>query len=513
MQKIHILTLFTSAALAAFASCTTIEQSSPGETHGTFCDSDAGSTGGTVATGGTDTGGAVATGGDTATGGTSTGGASTGGASTGGASTGGAGTGGSCATNPATFVQIAVKDVWGSYQAVQATFPVAEAAGDLNVVGIGWLGTTHTVSSVTDTKGNTYTRAIGPVRSSLFTLYVYYAKDVAAGTNTVTVTLDGAVDYPDLRISEYAGFGPNAAVEDAKSGTGSAVVATTPAVMASGAGELIYMTGSTEHRYVGAVSPFVTRLITPNDWDLVGDYVTTASGTYSARGQQNVASDYAQAAVSFAGNSQNCDEGSPVTYSTNFDTTELPISEGGAWSNVGLDWTNVQTSGGNAYGTQTVGVTRTGANIYNDSYARLSGFPPNQTGTAVVHRASNLNTSCTHEVEVLLRWEDSAHSAKGYECNVAFDGTYAEIVRWNGALGSYTSIAQGNVPGGVHDGDVLSCSMSGTTIVLSMNGTPRVGVNDSTYATGNPGMGFFRGANGCGAIGDFGFTQFEATGL
>ena len=43
-----------------------------------------------------------------------------------------------------------------------------------------------------------------------------------------------------------------------------------------------------------------------------------------------------------------------------------------------------------------------------------------------------MDPGCTHEVEVLLRWADSAHIARGYECNLAFDGGYAQIVRWNG---------------------------------------------------------------------------------
>ena len=45
-------------------------------------------------------------------------------------------------------------------------YPSAQTAGNLNVVVVGWNDTTSTVSSVTDSSGNTYTRAVGPTRGT-----------------------------------------------------------------------------------------------------------------------------------------------------------------------------------------------------------------------------------------------------------------------------------------------------------------------------------------------------------
>jgi hypothetical protein len=198
-----------------------------------------------------------------------------------------------------------------------------------------------------------------------------------------------------------------------------------------------------------------------------------------------------------------------ASYMTNFDGVESPLSEHGAWHHLGLDWTTVDTSGGIAFGTQALGVARSGPTGYNDSYAYLAGFPPDQEASAVVARGT-IDASCTHEVEVLLRWSDSAHSAQGYECNVAFDGSYAQIVRWNGAVGDYTYLGSGSVPGGMHDGDTVSASITGSHITLSVNGTERATADDATDATGNPGVGFWRGDSGCGTLGDYGFTSFSA---
>jgi hypothetical protein len=200
-----------------------------------------------------------------------------------------------------------------------------------------------------------------------------------------------------------------------------------------------------------------------------------------------------------------------ISYTTNFDVAESPISESGAWHHDGLDWTVVETAGGVASNTQALGVARSGPGQYNDSYAYLSGFPPDQQASGVVDLGS-IDTSCTHEVEILLRWADSAHNARGYECAVAYDGSYVQIARWNGALGDFTFLgSSGSVPGGLHDGDVVSASIVGDQITVLVNGTMRTSARDSMFATGNPGIGFWRGTSGCGSKGDFGFTRYTAT--
>ena len=41
-----------------------------------------------------------------------------------------------------------------------------------------------------------------------------------------------------------------------------------------------------------------------------------------------------------------------MTYSTNFEGDENPLSEGGKWFHNGLDWAKFSKRGGIAYGTQ-----------------------------------------------------------------------------------------------------------------------------------------------------------------
>ena len=62
--------------------------------------------------------------------------------------------------------------------------------------GGGWNDTTSTVSSVTDSRGNSYALAVGPTTGTGLRQSIYYAKNIAAGSNTVTVTFNQAAAYP-----------------------------------------------------------------------------------------------------------------------------------------------------------------------------------------------------------------------------------------------------------------------------------------------------------------------------
>jgi hypothetical protein len=199
-----------------------------------------------------------------------------------------------------------------------------------------------------------------------------------------------------------------------------------------------------------------------------------------------------------------------TTYTTNFAATENPISENGHWINgktAGLDWANIATTPGLAYGTET------GNGGYDDSTALLTGtWGSNQTAEATVHSV-NQTDNVYEEVEIRLRSALSANVATGYEINFRCSKTsqaYVQIVRWDGGLGKFTYVAtQGGV--GVQNGDVVKATIVGNVITAYINGQQVLQGTDSTYITGNPGMGFFLG----GATGintqDYGFSTFKAT--
>jgi hypothetical protein len=201
-------------------------------------------------------------------------------------------------------------------------------------------------------------------------------------------------------------------------------------------------------------------------------------------------------------------------YATKFPLTENPISEGGNWINgqaVGLDWHDVSTTPGLAIGHQS-------GSSYTDGTALLTGaWGPTQTVEAVVHTI-NPKESCYQEVEMRLRSALTAHSCTGYE--ISFKATksssaYLIIVRWNGKVGDFTYLT--NVTGaqyGIAEGDTVKATIVGNLITAYINGVAVGTATDSTYGTGNPGMGFNleTGDASCiGTNGDYGFTSFTAT--
>jgi hypothetical protein len=203
------------------------------------------------------------------------------------------------------------------------------------------------------------------------------------------------------------------------------------------------------------------------------------------------------------------------TYSTDFRSPENPISEGGRWNNgksVGHDWTDVMIINGIACGTQSG--SDTGINMYNDSYAILTGFSPDQTAQGIVS-IKNPTGLCNQEVELLLRWNSEAHRATGYECLARClnsKESYMEIVRWNGALGDFTYLARlHSSSAGLKDGDTLKASVTGNQITFCINNVMKLRCSDSTYQSGNPGIGFFLW-NCPGTNTDFGFRYFTASG-
>src|SRR5512135_3717277 len=148
------------------------------------------------------------------------------------------------------------------------------------------------------------------------------------------------------------------------------------------------------------------------------------------------------------------------TYTTSFPLTENPISEAGKWINggvAGLDWNNVATTYGFAYGTDP------GTVSYADSWALLAGnWGQDQTVQATI-QDQHPNTNCHQEHELILRGSLSPHVATGYEVTVRAvnnSSSYLLIARWNGALGNFTYLTfLSGSSYGVKTGDVFKATI------------------------------------------------------
>ncbi len=197
---------------------------------------------------------------------------------------------------------------------------------------------------------------------------------------------------------------------------------------------------------------------------------------------------------------------SSTVYRTNFPVPENPISEGGRWTNgkTGGWWNNVRTVPGEAYGADY-------ATEYNDPIAILNNpvFSPNQYSQGTVYRAPGYSPGVPHEIELLLRFQITTNNARGYEVLWGHAGNLA-IIRWNGQLGDY-SVLLDIAPGPAVDGDLLRAEINGSVIRVYRNGTLIGSASDSTWANGQPGIGFWPKPGATPSA--YGWSSYEAGDL
>ena len=197
---------------------------------------------------------------------------------------------------------------------------------------------------------------------------------------------------------------------------------------------------------------------------------------------------------------------SQKTYTTNFPLTENPISGSGNWQVPGglaSQWGNIQTNGTMAFGVSE-------PTTFGDPTAILTGtWTADQWAQATV-KINSTPSKCCHEVEIRLRAAISANNITGYEinCSVYPGNSYVQIVRWNGANGSFTYL---NNEGADYckNGDVLKATIIGSTINVYLNNVLKLSATDSTFTAGNPGIGFYD--NNDTNWSAFGFSSFYAS--
>jgi hypothetical protein len=220
------------------------------------------------------------------------------------------------------------------------------------------------------------------------------------------------------------------------------------------------------------------------------------------------------------------------TYSSDFQTDENPVSEGGIWINglkEGIDWADCVVSNGRIHG----GPTRMnqaekraeqatlGAGVdddaaapegdYDDPTAVIRGeWGTNQYGKGIVV-ADNPTDEWFQEVEIRLRTVIEPNWCRGYEiffrC-LTDDLGYAEIVRWNGKIKDWTSLQKHIGPRyGVKTGDVVEATAIGNVLKGYINGVEVITATDDVYSDGLPGVGFNFGVGDTGP--DTGFSHLE----
>ena len=169
---------------------------------------------------------------------------------------------------------------------VSVTYASPQAAGDTNVVAIGWGDDTSTVTSVTDTNGNGYTLAVGPTQQTgVQSLAIYISSNVvaaAANSNTVTVTFSAAVAFPDMRVLEYSGVDTVSPLDGTAGASGTGATSSAGPITTTTANDLLFAANYLSSVTSGAGAGFTARVITNPDADIAEDQVVSAAGIYTA---------------------------------------------------------------------------------------------------------------------------------------------------------------------------------------------------------------------------------------
>ncbi len=164
-------------------------------------------------------------------------------------------------------------------------FANANASGNLIVVYVVW-GNTGAVS-LSDARANTYTSATGRTTwGNNWSSQVFYAKSIAAGTNTVTATFATTINsFALIYIHEYSGVDKVSPVDVSQSATGSGSAMSTGAVVTTNAADLLFAGAASEKGVTSGGSGYTTRSTRFGNRTL--DRNVSAAGSYSATASQN----------------------------------------------------------------------------------------------------------------------------------------------------------------------------------------------------------------------------------
>jgi hypothetical protein len=207
-------------------------------------------------------------------------------------------------TTGGQFVQVNSATPQSNQSTVSVPYAQGQAAGDLNVVVVGFNDATSTISSVTDSAGNVYQLAAPLTRGSGLSQAIYYAKNInaaAAGANSVKVQFSGSVPFVDVRVLEYSGLSTSNPLDTSASASGTGANASSGNLTTSAANETIVGAGTTTGAFGGGTNGFTTRIITSPDADIAVDKFVGTAGTYAATATQTGSPAWVMQGVAFRG--------------------------------------------------------------------------------------------------------------------------------------------------------------------------------------------------------------------
>src|SRR6266540_352453 len=166
-------------------------------------------------------------------------------------------------------------------------FSSANTAGNLIVAYVLWNNTGSV--SLSDSRGNGYAGAVARTTwgtSSSWSAQVFYAKNVAGGSNTVTATFATAVSsFGIIYIHEYAGIDKVNPLDVSKVAVGTASAMSSGSVTTTNANDLLLGAGASKVSVTQGSPGYTVR--SGAFGNLTEDRNVTSTGSYAATATQN----------------------------------------------------------------------------------------------------------------------------------------------------------------------------------------------------------------------------------
>jgi hypothetical protein len=392
------------------------------------------------------------------------------------------------------FAQVAAATPQSSTATVPVAYPAAQTAGDLNVVVVGWNDTAATVQSVKDSGGNNYSLAIGPTSGTALRQSIYYAPNIKAGSNTVTVTFSQAAVAPDVRILEYRGV---TTVDVTAGASGSSTTASSGAATTTVANELIFGAATVFTAVTGAGSGFTSRIITNPDGDNAEDKVVTTTGSNSATAPVSPSGAWVMQMVTFSASSgpapvaaapaitsaTTASGTAGIAFSYQITATNSPTSYGATGLPAGLSFnssTGLISGTPTAAGTSTVTLSATnsggtgGASLtltMNPAPApagQLTSSPASLAfGSAQVGSSATLTDSLTNTGGSSVTISQATAKGTGF----SISGLTVPLTLNPGASVTFSAVYAPQSAGSASGGITVVSSASNSTLTVSLSGT------------------------------------------
>jgi hypothetical protein len=145
----------------------------------------------------------------------------------------------------AHWITSAVGDSAGSSVSSLATAAQNVAAGNLLAVGIRGGANSLTVSSVTDTAGNTFTQCPSARSNTTNMTDIWYAKNTTANaSDVVTVTYSGSATFQGVIAEQFVGLNTTSPQDTSANGHATGTSVTSGSFTPAGAGEIAVVVAS-----------------------------------------------------------------------------------------------------------------------------------------------------------------------------------------------------------------------------------------------------------------------------